>query len=515
MAHEVAKDMVKEKTADLEKAEKEPISQGKTPAEKIAARKAHKAKIEQAKQELEHWKAIANIQAERQAETKRLEAEKAKAEEAKEVAEAKTEETKMVDEKDKTQQESEEKQVADKDFSAKTKAPKEQRRKQNTERADQGNDNVSQIPNDKEAEEIVAKAKADGTYMKAPNGKPSKLSPKQWVQVRTNAFKNWFGDWEKAAKWNMIETLNATPIIDRVVSEEEARKAYDHIGQVENAIDGKKVDFVKNAFGKIIRHKGVDVKIIMDKMPTLFNESIPLFFEEEIKKDGHKDHSSNFVGYHHYLNKISIDGKEYYVRFTAQEVRTNPSKKKGESFTPYQFHSSSISDIAIYENMEGSVESTGTYLSTGANHAYVDTKLANFLKDAKDSYENSSKVVDENGEPRVVDGHFMVQEKEDVSIEVLEKEFEELAQKGIELEALWEEKIGDYIVEHYPHVDGVRTRTAEQQVLYDAERKAMKEDAVLKKMLEDEKSELDAHDLKLSRLYDILDERKKISCKQQ
>ena len=84
MAHEVAEDMVKEKTADLEKAEKEPISQGKTPAEKIAARKAHKAKIEQAKQELEHWKAIANVQAERKAETEQQEAEKVKAEEAKE-----------------------------------------------------------------------------------------------------------------------------------------------------------------------------------------------------------------------------------------------------------------------------------------------------------------------------------------------------------------------------------------------------------------------------------------------
>ena len=84
MAHEVAEDMVKEKTADLEKAEKEPISQGKTPAEKIAARKAHKAKIEQAKQELEHWKAIANVQAERRAETEQQEVEKVKAEEAKE-----------------------------------------------------------------------------------------------------------------------------------------------------------------------------------------------------------------------------------------------------------------------------------------------------------------------------------------------------------------------------------------------------------------------------------------------
>lgn len=43
---------------------------------------------------------------------------------------------------------------------------------------------------------IVERAKADGTYMKAPNGQPTKLSERQWVQVRTKAFKEWFGDWE-------------------------------------------------------------------------------------------------------------------------------------------------------------------------------------------------------------------------------------------------------------------------------------------------------------------------------
>ena len=31
----------------------------------------------------------------------------------------------------------------------------------------------------------------------APNGKPSHLTEKQYVQVRTKAFKAWFGDWEK------------------------------------------------------------------------------------------------------------------------------------------------------------------------------------------------------------------------------------------------------------------------------------------------------------------------------
>lgn len=48
-----------------------------------------------------------------------------------------------------------------------------------------------------EANSIVERAKADGTFMKAPNGKPSNLNERQWAQVRTSSFKNWFGDWEK------------------------------------------------------------------------------------------------------------------------------------------------------------------------------------------------------------------------------------------------------------------------------------------------------------------------------
>lgn len=50
----------------------------------------------------------------------------------------------------------------------------------------------------KEMSDIKQQAIADGTFMKAPNGKPTKLNEKQWLQVRTKAFKEWFGDWEKA-----------------------------------------------------------------------------------------------------------------------------------------------------------------------------------------------------------------------------------------------------------------------------------------------------------------------------
>lgn len=58
-----------------------------------------------------------------------------------------------------------------------------------------------------ELRSIVEKAKADGTYMKAPNGKQSNLNEHQWAQVRTKAFKNWFGDWEN-------DPENASKVVD-------------------------------------------------------------------------------------------------------------------------------------------------------------------------------------------------------------------------------------------------------------------------------------------------------------
>ena len=47
-----------------------------------------------------------------------------------------------------------------------------------------------------EENKIIAEAKKNGRYMLAPNGKKSNLNERQWAQVRTKAFKNWFGDWE-------------------------------------------------------------------------------------------------------------------------------------------------------------------------------------------------------------------------------------------------------------------------------------------------------------------------------
>jgi len=56
-------------------------------------------------------------------------------------------------------------------------------------------------------DEVVAKYKGTDQWMKAPNGKATNLNERQWVQVRTPAFKAWFGDWEKDPK-------NASKVID-------------------------------------------------------------------------------------------------------------------------------------------------------------------------------------------------------------------------------------------------------------------------------------------------------------
>ena len=59
------------------------------------------------------------------------------------------------------------------------------------------------------------------------------------------------------------------------------------------------------------------------------------------------------------------------------------------------------------------------------------------------------------------------------------------ADKLASVEADWQDKIDGYIAEHYPHHNGVRSRTPEEQAAYDAETEAMKKDPVLAQMRKD------------------------------
>jgi len=49
--------------------------------------------------------------------------------------------------------------------------------------------------------------------MKAPNGKPTRLNERQWLQVRTDKFKKWFGDWELAEQAEYLLGNNYASIL--------------------------------------------------------------------------------------------------------------------------------------------------------------------------------------------------------------------------------------------------------------------------------------------------------------
>ena len=59
-----------------------------------------------------------------------------------------------------------------------------------------------------EMKNILAKAPRDSQgRLLAPNGKPSNLTERQYAQVRTKAFKRWFGDWEN-------DPTNSSKVVD-------------------------------------------------------------------------------------------------------------------------------------------------------------------------------------------------------------------------------------------------------------------------------------------------------------
>ena len=67
----------------------------------------------------------------------------------------------------------------------------------------------------KEMQDILANAKRDSEgNLLAPNGKKSNLTERQYAQVRTKAFKDWFGDWENnPSEASKVVDENGEPLV--------------------------------------------------------------------------------------------------------------------------------------------------------------------------------------------------------------------------------------------------------------------------------------------------------------
>ncbi len=185
---------------------------------------------------------------------------------------------------------------------------------------------------------IVERAKADGTYLKTPNGKPTKLSPKQWAQVRTKAFKDWFGDWELPTK--TVEIVNKDQQKGDIITEhgfknfDEARAwAKKNIVKEVTHDEIGKINISSNAVDKYLSKKAVnksdnkDVHLItLRVLPSVIENSIVGEIHTDEKNDPHVRDIVRLFGC------IDIDGKEYRVKTTVKRYNSNNEKTKAYSY---------------------------------------------------------------------------------------------------------------------------------------------------------------------------------------
>lgn len=259
---------------------------------------------------------------------------------------------------------------------------------------------ISEALAQREYDEVVKRYKGTAQWLKAPNGKPSNLNERQWVQVRTPSFKKWFGDWESLATARAIRDL--VPVdaanVQEISSKKDIENYFRNNSAVTNTRNGVTVSFPIATAGKIYHHKGLPVGRIVGRLKEIFEHSIPFLSEKEDLKEGHKAHP-NIDSFDHYVGKVSLGegagGGEYYVRFT---VRKEVVGKKGN--TPRQeTHNVAVSDVQIYEKPDAA-NLTGNTPGEGSQPAFVDSKLRDFF--AKVKSEEVSTVLDANGEPLVV-----------------------------------------------------------------------------------------------------------------
>ena len=269
-----------------------------------------------------------------------------------------------------------------------------------------GADSSVRFEENAEMADIVARAKADGTYLKAPNGKPSNLSPRQWAQVRTKAFKDWFGNWELAQKvLNIVAAAKEHGF--KNFADAKAWANDNIVRTLTNEETGGKgeIRISNNAVSKFLSESAVakseskDVHLsVLKVLPDVIRESVDAEQHPDYKKgaDGNRSAENGVnenVTIHRLYGAVEIDGKTYRVKVTLKEYTDSNRPQKAYSY-----------EATKIELLAGTLVG-GKTSNPSTNNSISTAKLLENIESSKGKGEkllDCSKVVDENGEPLVV-----------------------------------------------------------------------------------------------------------------
>ena len=244
---------------------------------------------------------------------------------------------------------------------------------------------------------IIERAKESGTYMKAPNGKPTRLTEKQWAQVRTKAFKSWFGDWEKAARIEKLRKSEPVEITGEEIAPSDELKQYKRNaleygktlrGEYTNEDTKETIALTggnsRGGIREILQHDYKDIEHLQSiaAIPQIIEKST--YIDEAPNEDVEK--YPGIKSFRYYVCGLKIGNNDYTVKAVIA-VQNN-----GDRY--YDHKLSSIEKgklLSIIPTIQEAGIEDNLPLSIGK-----DRRLLSILQT------NSSKVVDENGEPLVV-----------------------------------------------------------------------------------------------------------------
>ena len=247
---------------------------------------------------------------------------------------------------------------------------------------------VENLGSTEELKTIFNNAKKNNTLGKAPNGKKSNLEPAQWLTVRTKQFKDWFGDWEKAYKRNYLETIDAKTIDVGAFVKDEGKSIQDSAIKY---FDGSKL--YKTAVGIV----EIDERSARDSLAHRYGQkkldiltSLQTDFAKAVYLNSKEDFKGNLINNHYFAYPVIYNGNRELVFCRAREDNNKNRLYVHEVFTESEIKKdNTLQTVASANNM---VELRGGIVL-----------YKNILKDIyKVNQNETSKVVDENGEPLIV-----------------------------------------------------------------------------------------------------------------
>lgn len=242
-----------------------------------------------------------------------------------------------------------------------------------------------------EEQQIIDDAQRNGTYLKAPNGKPTNLTPKQWVQARTMAFKRWFGDWILPIMETPIHKSKGT--FANLAEAEKWAKENLQGKKEKNRYTGEEISIGKNSIKEMLDPKFS--KAINEQVHISALQSVLDFIKTGVPAEIHPDTHGRDFNVMRLYNAIEIEGKVYRVKSTVRKV------KEGDKYYTYE-----IQEMELLEDTHNALglPNANDRGRLNSNNSITAAKLLKGVKKTNSNEDilSHSQILDANGEPMVV-----------------------------------------------------------------------------------------------------------------